>query len=116
MSLPWRCTIVPEEQWLGAGITSGLSDPKRSCQDKQLQNWRNGGGGSAACYCCGHQIYHLHAKDEVVDGGIKWVDIFYVSSCYPLSHFVDRVRYAKEKETGKACMKEAEHMAAFCVD
>lgn len=38
MCLPWRWPAAPGEQWLGAGITSGLSDAAgHSSQDKQKQ-------------------------------------------------------------------------------
>lgn len=61
MCLPWRCPAVPGEQWLRAGITSGLSDPGCSCQDKQHWYWKSRDGGSAGCFRFSHRVSHLHA-------------------------------------------------------
>lgn len=74
---PFQCHIAlrscvypgaaPLRVW--AGITSGLSDPEHSCQDKQPCFEKSRGGDSVSWFFrCGHWISHLHALELEVNG------------------------------------------------
>lgn len=99
MCLPWHCPTAPEEQWLEAGITSGLSDPGHSCQDKQPWYWKSRGGGSVSCFL----LWSLNLSPSCSRAEGKWPDTFIRLLMLPLWHpelvmIVEKVRYLKRKK------------------
>lgn len=118
MCLPWHCPAAPGEQWLRAGITSGLSDPGHGCQDKQPRWWKSGEGGSVSCF----SLWSLNLSPSCLRAGGKWPDSFIWLLMLPLRHpelvmIVERLRYLKRKRQREPAWKNIwQHSALTKID
>lgn len=120
MCLTWRCPTAPGEQWLGAGITSGLLDPGLSCQDKQPRYWKSREGGSNGCF--------FAVVTESLTFMLKsWRQMAWqlYMAPYAATQALEACDYCgevfKKRQRDRANQHERsrslwEHMAAFCLD